>query len=361
MSVLAYNPSFDSPPGVLILSPDLGANGCRFSGNGHISPRQVDSFEAILLPVPPGDGDLISSEAFALRLESGSMRVLPGVAMPSVKVVIGTGDGSSHEAVVNLDPGLPIELPLGGLIPERLVVQSSKGVEICRWPTAPEQARLCPPAHALDPASPYSTAKFDVSVRHLVHLFRGLELVRERQFADAIDQFEQALLYNAEDHLVWWVKAVVQRIYDPEFSGPELPNAHFLAPLEPVLRAEAFFSSSDVGDDAGAIIQPLADSPEDLVEIACQLLEHGLPDLAHRWIEEALRHRNVAILRYLLADALHQSTRMDLDAAVHVSAAAQAEPFPYPWREVEISALQRLATRYPENEHLRNLLTQALS
>ena len=101
-------------------------------------------------------------------------------------------------------------------------------------------------------------------------------------------------MYNADDPLLWWGKAVALRLAG-EDNEQELLNAHFLAPLEPALRAESFLSQPINPDGAPSpLLASLAENPEEFIEVACLLIDCGLFDQASRWIDEALRHRDLA-------------------------------------------------------------------
>lgn len=169
---------------------------------------------------------------------------------------------------------------------------------------------------------------------------------------------EDALGFAAEDALTWWMKAAVARhAGQAEAERPELMNAHFLAPLEPVLRAESFLSQpGELTRDPSPLVAPLADDPEALIEVAVQLLEAGLAGDAARWIDEALRHREEPMLRYLYAWSLLRSTRMEAEAADQVArVAARPIEAPFPWRALERQAIQTLAGRFPEDARLASL------
>jgi tetratricopeptide (TPR) repeat protein len=189
---------------------------------------------------------------------------------------------------------------------------------------------------------------------HLAH-----RAASEGRYHDAHRDIEQALLFDAEDHLAWWSQAVLARLMgsDEEEAGVLL-NAHYLAPLEPALRAESFLSQSAMmGKEPSSILRPLAESPEQFVEVACLLLDMGLYDQATRWIDEALRHGDLAMLRYLQAFAYLSASRMSVDAAEQVAAAGRL-PFgpPLPWRDIEGVALRFLRDRFSADSTLASYL-----
>jgi hypothetical protein len=209
-----------------------------------------------------------------------------------------------------------------------------------------------------------------VSSPHLLPSFRyetSLKRAIHGRFAksdptEAGDAFDQALLYNGEDHLAWWLKANFMRSQQSaESESAELLNAHFLAPLEPLLRAEGFLSQPvSQGREPNQILRPLAETPEQFVDVSCYLLKLNLFMEASRFIDEALRHEDLPMLRYLQAYALLSGSRMDVEAAANVRAAV-AKPFgpPYPWRTVELVALRTLAIRFPDDARLKEYLAVA--
>jgi predicted DNA-binding transcriptional regulator YafY len=72
-----------------------------------------------------------------------------------------------------------------------------------------------------------------------------------------------------------------------------------------------------------------------------------------RFVDEALRHLNLPMLRYLLAAALIEESRMATEAAQHVQLAETAgfTP-PFPHRNSEWHALEILAQAFPKHEVL---------
>jgi hypothetical protein len=171
----------------------------------------------------------------------------------------------------------------------------------------------------------------------------------------AENHLEQALLYNAEDHLSWWARAMATRVREgPGGERTELRNAHFLAPLEPALRAEAFLAQDqEMGKEPSPLLTPLEQNPEAFVEVAALLADLGLNDQATRWIDEALRHVDLAMLRYLQGFCYLRASRMHVEAAECVAAASRlGYTPPLPWRDIEWEAISALHARFPANELL---------
>ena len=198
--------------------------------------------------------------------------------------------------------------------------------------------------------------------RYEGHLRRAQNsTITKTRLAKIDEDLEQALLYNGEDHLAWWMKAHFKRVAEGgQVESQELLNAHYLAPLEPCLRAEGFLSQPMAqGREPNPVLRPLDESPDQFVEVACQLMQWWQVAEASRFLDEALRHIDLPMLRYLQAFALGE-TRMEVEAASHMKAAA-AKPFapPFPWRLWERHVLHTLHKRFPHDEYLKQYLRLA--
>lgn len=341
----------------------------RFAEVGVLGPRQVDVWRAVLTPFSGLDGLPAVSDDAAAFFDASRVQVQATEPIPGARVLLGLADGQTLEAPADLYPEHVLEIALEGLAadPVALALQDEGRRERLRTGVAlggmiptggPAPASLPDPdVDAMD-ATELRRLLFSPAYRALAHLELGHRDMAGGGYAQADERLETALLYNGDDPLNWWAKAMARRLGGAEEEGPELPNAHYLAPLEPALRAEAFLAqSSNQGREANPLVAPLADKPEALVEVACLLLEIGVRAEASRWIDEALRHRDVAMLRYLAAWSLLGGSRMDAEAATFVAAAGRL-PFepPYPWREIERRALRDLAARFPGDGRLADYL-----
>jgi hypothetical protein len=338
----------------------------RFAEVGWLGPRQVDTWTVHLIPL--AGGVTAANPEAAAYLDDTVVRVQAVAARPGHKLVLLTEDGRSLEAPAELGPERPLEIPLEGLpsAPAALALLDAYGGEVLRAVRRSEPSPV--PFPVSKPAeierdgtvADLRRATFDPARRGPAHVALGMRALAERDFDAADFALEQSLLYNGEDPLAWWALSATRRLRGDEGERPELLNAHFLAPLEPMLRAESFLGQSpEMGRDPSPLIAPLAEIPEDLVDVACLLIEHGLLDQASRWIDEALRHHDLAMLRYLMADALLRGTRMEAEAAEHLRAAAKAAVPPLPWRAIEIRALRNLSARFPQDEAVQRLLALA--
>jgi hypothetical protein len=182
--------------------------------------------------------------------------------------------------------------------------------------------------------------------------------VRARDWAEADHWIDAGLQRQANDQLLWWLKSLVAR-HRSETAGEstEIVNAHYLAPLEPALRAEAYLSMDQhQGSDANPVTAPLAHYPDALLDVLGWLYELGLTGDAARLADECLRHRETPLVRYLLAWSLLTDARMEAEAAhqVRLASSAPLEP-PFPWRPLEVRAVTGLAQRFPHDRRLSEL------
>jgi len=344
----------------------------RFTDLRDLAPRQLDTWSVRLVPYSRLGRLTAATREVAAYLGSDLLRVQTTEQRLGHKLLLLTEDGQTLEAPADLYPEHLLEVPLEALPsrPVALVVQGPAKEEVLRTdvgarraaPATPSQisrARHASPLRLETDDLDLRRAAFDVADRHLAHTLRGTRALARRDFEEAEHSFEQALLFNAEDHLSWWTKAVAGRLTEVgDEERPELLNAHYLAPLEPALRAEAFLSQSpSMGKEPSPLLASLEDTPDSFVEVACLFVEAGLCDQATRWIDEALRHTDLAMLHYLQAYCFLTGSRMTIEAADHL-AAAERLPFgpPFPWRSIELKTLGWLYERFPQHDRIGHML-----
>lgn len=356
-------------PGLSLIPVDTFLHGQhRFPSGFSLAPRQTDAFTVALLPSIGGQ----ALREAAVRWDEQRLTLQTVEKRLGHKLVVLTEDAQSLEAQVELYPEHPYELLYTALPspPAAIVLLDPAKNEVLRSQRAEQLAQPTPfPFRSEGPALSHGISREELqyataipSLRGPAHTLLGMREAASGSLRAAHGSFESALLYNADDPLTWWAQAVVARLAGDEAEErAELLNAHFLAPLEPALRAESFLSQTEPqGKAANPILRPLEESPEQFVEVACLLLEMGLYAEATRWIDEALRHEDLAMLHYLQAYALLEKTRMSVEAAEHLRAAS-AKPLspPFPWRSIEIKALERVSAAFPQDERITQLLSFA--
>lgn len=179
---------------------------------------------------------------------------------------------------------------------------------------------------------------------------------REENWTAADKEIDQALILNGEDYAAWWLKSVIRRIMGIG-DRPELLNAHYLAPLEPLLRAEGYLQQGGSHEkQASPVTLRLAKNPDLGLECIDALLEIGLVQESAMLMDEILRHEDIGLVRLMLAWSLLTLSRMEVEAAQHIALfekAALAPPLPSRPREVE--AVKALAARFPQSQRLNEM------
>ncbi len=330
--------------------PSLQGDRLRFDRDlveSVLGPRQVDYWSVRLNPWSGLGGDPVAGDQVAILVSENALSIQTSRVFLGAKLMVQTTGGRVLESPADLYPERITAIPLGeftGQIAAVAVQDAAKKVLVLSEVTT---------------ASPQPDEVWNLSMamgtRHLAYLLLAERALAQDNLAEADEKLEQALLYNGDDPLMWWLKALVGRLSGAAEEGQtELLNAHYLAPLEPALRAEAFLAQSqEMGKEPNPLLGALEENPENFIEVAAMLTETGRWDQASRWIDEAIRHKDMPMLRYLWAYAYLMGSRMEVQAAEQLNEAAKLEfgP-PFPFRAVEIRALRFLTERFPTDLRL---------
>lgn len=359
-----YNASFVCDElGLHLVSGDWVGNS-RFADSADLMPHQLDVWG---VEVVPGPADAVSvTNLGALRI--GETLGFQATRPIQGKMFIQLETGQTLEAPIDVLPEAPFMAPLPGPV-SAVAIRDENGETIFSWASGQEAPETDVDVFSGGPSLAFAAHRmvetgllpslgkyeFDLRTKSAAKCLRAMSAVRIGDFEEGRRLLDDSLNSNAEDHLVWLLRAIVARKLGEETD--DLLNAHYLAPLEPLLRMESFLAQNHQTKEASPLVAPLAESPDALVGGACFLYELGLWDELSRWIDECLRHREIPMLRYFLADALLASSPMSVDAANHIARAAQApiNP-PYPWRPVEGFVLRRLHARFPQDTRLSDLV-----
>ncbi|MCH8979391.1 MAG: DUF5107 domain-containing protein [Armatimonadetes bacterium] len=364
--------------------------------NGVLAPREAVEHRWRIVPVS-GLGGLTGAGAeVCAHVADGELRLQSSSRLAGHKVFLLTDDGQTVETDADLYPEHVFSADLSGLAcpavavsvrdPKRRALlefrldggtpaplaatESEVGASMLRARDAALNAPNGPGSleeamygeakllHAGGTDQMVDPASLPINLRGPGHLLQAAREARAGDFREAGESLEHALSTLADDHLVWWQLAVVKRLSgEAGEDRPELLNAHFLSPLEPALRGEAFLAMDQaMGKEPSPVLERLTADPDGLHEAVHLLVESGLFGEAARLADEAFRHGPQPLLRYLIAWCLLQGTRMDVEAGEHVRRAAESSIGPpYPWRRLECVAVTELASRFPDDDRLCTL------
>ena len=318
-----------------------------------LAPRFVDSFCVRLTSIIGLSRIDLASPELAVQLDADRLTIVSPQRRLSCTLDLVDCDGEIFRAPASLYPEHPlvIEFP-----------DAERRVQTIRVAGASHSAARSGPAAPFDVQIPSSPARPDTDLlmavdpgwRTVAAIEEARRHVGARNWTEADGAYERALLFNGDDPLLWWEKGVAMRLSGVDHDGNELSNAHFLAPLEPRLRAESFLAlGSELPKEPHAMVKPLAERPELLVDVTCAYVEAGFLEDAFRWADEALRHHDAPLLRFLMAWMLLRDTKMAVEAGTHLAAASRLgfRP-PYPAHEIARKAIVELAARFPSDVSL---------
>ena len=322
-----------------------------YGGLRTLPPRWGETLRFSIVPVSGLGRARRVTPVAALGMSDTELVIQPRRPAPGSKLVLKTQAGKTLEAPAELAPDAILRYTFEQLsgVPSAFVILDSERAEVFRFPVdLPTRPLLPDPVRYPEPPpTQLKQWEREPAFRYWVANLKTREAFRASDFTEAHAQAENALLYNGDDPLAWIEKAIAARHLDEtDEEAPELPNAHYLAPMEPLLRAEGFLAQA--GLDGRTFLAPLAEQPDELVEVACTYIDLGLFEDAARFIDAALTVADVPMLRYLYAYACLATGKMKTDAASAVSLVKAAEP-PYPWRPVERTALVELDRNFPGN------------
>ncbi len=329
LASIRVQPGFIWPKSAALAA--LSGSGFRFSAPEPLAGRVTETFAIELVPVG-GIGEVRAvSQAAALGFSDDGIAVSAFREIPEAKLFVLTASGQTLEAPADLRPEIVQRFKfeeLGGE-PSGFAVRDANGAEVLRYPTpALEEINISWEASELDVSE--ATEKDLAAIEHRVEV-RHLAAARRTQLAFARGDFanaslfaEQELLYNGDDALGWIEKAIAGRqaaADDPGEDGGELENAHFLAPLEPLLRAEAYLRSSV---EAYGLLSELVAFPELGIEVVSFYLERGLNPDASRLLGGLWELAPSARVAYLRAHVALQA-EFEADAAEWMVRASRLE------------------------------------
>ncbi len=201
----------------------------------------------------------------------------------------------------------------------------------------------------LDPCLYAKWAKTHVGDRAIANTILAIFECRNSEWDASLAHLDQAIAHEASNGLLWWMRAVVNRQKGDAEDQPDRLNSHFLLPLEPALRAEAFLCQPAITSmDPIPLVASVALHNRAAAEIAAMYWNLGLFRDVVRWVDECCRHRESSWLRIVHAAAYLQLKGKEMEAHTQLQFAASAGiGAPYPTNELEFRILDELMSRFP--------------
>ncbi|MCW5946400.1 MAG: hypothetical protein KIT74_05150 [Fimbriimonadales bacterium] len=137
----------------------------------------------------------------------------------------------------------------------------------------------------------------------------------EQRWAEAATFANESLVHNSANPIAWWLKhTAVWKLGEDDPDA--LVNAHYLAPHEPLLKADAFLRNTEGGEK---LLDAWADNPSPFRDVANFLILCGLFEELYLWLTEATKRTTDAMLQAELAWA-YKRVGKDIEAAAVLNA-----------------------------------------
>lgn len=304
--------------------------------------------------------------------DGGRLLIHASEETPSAKVFLQLESGETVEAMLSAYPERPAEYTLRGLgaPPKRILIRGEESetlmdatlgpvasvmngvADVTAEPTVTLPVEwledwgsipLARGIHLLAAGQQSEAERFllvathSPGLEHAAWFALGLSAMRSERWLLAAADFEESLLYCGSNPLAWWLKNWSLRRVGEE-DEHDLPNAHYLAPLEPALRADAFLTGG--GEQ---MLEDFAEDPVPFLEVADLLWWCG---------QEAERQMILAAGAKQTADGLLHRLRaawlwrcgMEVEATEAERRAAEAKSSTEPRRVSEVLELMHADT-----------------
>ncbi|MER3413737.1 MAG: hypothetical protein C4341_05780 [Armatimonadota bacterium] len=314
---------------------------------------------ALHLVSVPGDPVAANERFVVLRnADEGKLRVHAAEETPSAKVFLQLESGETVEAPLSAYPERAAEYALRGLRaqPNRILIRGEGGetlmdapmrgrdldgiratvpVEWEQWDELPLARGMCLLAEGRQAEAEklLLAATHAPGLEHAAWFALGLSAMRSERWLLAGADFEESLLYCGSNPLAWWLKNWSLRRAGVEDEN-DLPNAHFLAPLDPCLRAEAFLSGG-----GEKVLEEFGTDPVPFLEVADVLWWGGQEPERQAVLAAGAEQTHDALLHRLRAIGLRRKG-LELEAAEEQRKVEAAQSSEEPRRVSELIELE---------------------
>lgn len=310
-----------------------------------LAPQSTAYLEALVLPCSLDRVDFASEHA-AARLDGDKISIAAAEHLSNSLLLVGSSSEPERifEIKVDLSPDAPTEIALTGLpfAVDRIRLRNAHGrtllsnnpserAESCQGLAAPRSL-----ATMLDDDSALASAERDHGSEHAAAFARALLRMRKHDWEGSLELLADATILRGDNPLAWWAKAWCLRQLDGDPSQ-ELANAHYLAPLDPVLRGDAYLAAPEATKPE-ALLDAWGEDPQPYLEFADLLAHAGQSEPRARWLEEARRRAPCSLTEQLLASA-HRAEGRELAASEHLKLAETAPDRAEAFRLSELDAI----------------------
>jgi hypothetical protein len=303
-----------------------------------IHPYQTIRLRATINPKFKSGGRTFGSKSLIVSCHQDSMSIEALAHLPKSRIVLKLENGTVVEANADLSHERPNAIGYEKLqsIPRSIRVVDAHGATLFEWadlesdPKSSEHAALNP-ANALEnmdwnlqdsfgecilphlnPKVRQSLPKLAIDPRRAswAYLQLAFASMTEQKWAEAATFANESLVHNSANPIAWWLKhTAVWKLGEEDPDA--LLNAHYLAPHEPLLKADAFLRNPDGGEK---LLDPWADDPNPFREVANFLILCGLFEELYLWLTEANKRTHDTMLQAELAWA-YRRVGKDIEAA----------------------------------------------
>jgi hypothetical protein len=310
-----------------------------------LQPQATANLEARILPSSLGRIDVASEHATA-RLDTNALTIAAAQAITGNTLVVGSSEEPERTFQLNLDlsPDKPTRIALDSIpiAVDRFRLRDQRGRVLLSNaeppPSPPIERKLGSPRSLEDLLTDdraLASAEREAGSEHAAAFARALLRMRAQDWETALEHLEDATILRGDNPLAWWAKAWCERQLGGDPAN-ELANAHYLAPLDPVLKGDAYLAAPMDAKPA-ALLDAWGEDPQPYLEFADLLTHAGQHEARAQWLEEARRRAPCSLFERLLA-AAHREHGRDLAASEHLKFAETAPDRADPFRRSEIDA-----------------------
>lgn len=328
-----------------------------------LGPFRSDSFR-LRLTASPGAGDVGSTrEGISAALAGGLLKIVSDRAR-RVRLVVLLENGETAETNLVAAAGEVAGVSLDSL-PSAVAafeIRDDSGRTVVRHPRPedpnvalpggteanplPDLFSLLAEGRGEEAEAGLHLATTVSGVTHGAWLGLGLLWMQRGDYRRAAQHFEESLLYGADNPFAWWLKHWSLREADEE-AGQDLTNVHALFPLDPVLRAEAFFGAGSL-EAANGLLARFGKEAGPFREVAHWLALAGQHRHRFRWLEAAKDQTQDGIFDLLIASALLLA-QMEATAFERLEVALRSETISPPIYPTERAETSRLRERFSDH------------